>query len=290
MTFLFSTFLMQAREVLDVPVKIDVQDGSTDGVTVSIIRNGVTSATVAGKRKMKLALEFNRNYTLVFKKENYISKSVEFDTHVSAARIQSGFEPYDIGVKLFSQSDKENIVVYNQAVAHISFDKTLDVFSYETDYSKSMLSQYDEEEDKDDALNEKELIKDPESFQKAPSDVRAVAKYSAAAAGLNSLTATASMSTSIPDETKKLNASTADFNAGSENPVDHNLFDQVTISTQEFKERTRIITLTTVTKGSVSTEYRKVVYQWGGVYFFKDNKSSISSEIYALRTTVKPVE
>lgn len=277
--FLFSVYLSQARELLDVPVKIDVDKGNIEGVTVSIIKNGIAATTIEGKKKMNLSLEFNRTYTLVFKKENYISKSIEFDTHVSAGRIEEGFEPYEMGVKLFRQNDNENIVVYNQAVAHVGFDKTLDAFSYETDYSKSVLSAYDEKEESNDN-SDTDHNKEDQSYS----------GKTVSALDMNSIPSKSGMLTANPSDGKPLLATTADHNAGAEKTTAHNHFDKTTVTSFEIKERNRIILLTTVTKGDVSTQFRKVVYQWGGVYFFKDNTSSISEEVYALSTKVKTVE
>lgn len=278
-----------ARSILDVPVTIDVVKGSTDGVTVSIIRNGIPTATIDAKRKMNLQLEFNKNYLLVFKKHNYISKSVEFDTHVSAARINDGFEPYGIGVKLYQQ-DEENTVAYNQAVAHISFDKSLDEFTYQTDYSKSVLSNLDETAEAEEETSETSEINADNNTLKASNNETEQQQYTPAASVLSSNAVIVGNITTSYNEKGGNVSDNITANAGNDTPLTQHAFEKVHVERDEYKSGNMIVTLTRVTKGQVTTEYRKVRYSWGGTYFFQNNINSISEDIYALHTNVKVSE
>ena len=136
-----------AQGFIEVPVKLDIEKGHLDnGVTVKVQKDGKDAFTQSGSKKMSFKLNYNMSYTIIFMKEGYITKTIEFDTHVPAARIKAGFEPYTIGVKLFPQEDDNHKVVYNQAVGRVRYDKNLDEFNYDTDYSKSILSNMEDEQ------------------------------------------------------------------------------------------------------------------------------------------------
>ena len=132
-------------QTLEVPVKLEVDKGNLDHVTVRVSRNGKEILTQQGSRNIKLKLDFNQKYILTFTKTGYITKTIEFSTNAPEARIKQGFDPYKIGIKLFEQNE-ENMVVYNQPVGKIRYDQTLDDFNFETDYSKSILSAMGEPE------------------------------------------------------------------------------------------------------------------------------------------------
>jgi hypothetical protein len=277
-----------AKNLLDVPVQLDVQNGSAEGVTVSIFKNGVQTSTLEGKKKMNLKLEFNRNYKLVFHKKQYISKSIEFDTHVSSARIEAGFEPYQIGVKLFMQ-DEENTVVYNQPVAHIAFNKNEDEFSYVTDYSKSVLSELDEiaaDVDNKDAEEENNILNKTELTSPQENETT----FASGASGIASLEKTAALRSALDNEKAGDHLSSAGNLSGAETMPASHLFNRISVNSEEWKEGNMTITHTTVTKGDVITEYRRVIYTWGGVYYFENNTSSISEEVYALRTNINQLQ
>jgi hypothetical protein len=130
-----------AQSYLEVPVKLDIEKGNMEGVLVKVKKDGKDAFTQSGSSKMRFKLDFNKKYTLIFTKDGYITKTIEFDTHASTERIKSGFEPYTIGVKLFNQENEDHTIVYNQAVGLIKFDPVLDEFNFDTDYSKSILSE-----------------------------------------------------------------------------------------------------------------------------------------------------
>lgn len=132
----------QSSLFLEVPVKMDIEKGGYDDVIVKVQKDGKDAFTQSGSGKMRFKLDFNKKYTLIFTKPGYVTKKIEINTAAPADRIQKGFEPYKIGIKLFQQGDKENVVVYNQAVAKIQFDKNLDEFGFATDYSKSILNAF----------------------------------------------------------------------------------------------------------------------------------------------------
>ena len=59
------------------------------------------------------------------------------------------------------------------------------------------------------------------------------------------------------------------------------------ITREDIVEDKRVITIIKVTKKNVTIEYRRVTYRWGGLYYFQDNKLSISENVFAFYTGVK---
>ncbi|CAN5603232.1 hypothetical protein BH11BAC2_BH11BAC2_15190 [soil metagenome] len=129
-----------AQNFLEIPVKLEVENGDMNDIVVKVKKDGKDAFTQSGAAKMRFKLDFNKKYSLIFTKPGYITKTIELNTAAPSARISQGFEAYKIGVKLFKQSDDEKTVVYNQPVARIKYDANLDEFSFDTDYSKSILS------------------------------------------------------------------------------------------------------------------------------------------------------
>lgn len=126
---------------LSVPVKISVEGGSVEDVTVYLNNN--TSGEVSetpGKGRMNLELVLGNDYVLTFSKKDYITKRIAFNTAIPTGRKSQELYPFNFEVVLFPQYDGLNIVVFNQPVAKIYFDPLLDDFDYDTDYTKQIQS------------------------------------------------------------------------------------------------------------------------------------------------------
>jgi hypothetical protein len=126
---------------LSLPVDFEVVNGDFSNTVVYMRRGNETVATFKGARSMRVKLDYNSEYRLDFTKPGYITKSVMVNTQVTEERRKIGFDPYKIGVRLFKQYEGVNIVVYNQPVASIRFLPDYDEFGYDTDYTKSILSE-----------------------------------------------------------------------------------------------------------------------------------------------------
>lgn len=126
---------------LTVPIDFEVVNGDFTNAIVYMRREGETVATFKGAHGMKVKLEYNAEYRLDFTKPGYITKSIRINTGTPDDRRKIGFDPYKIGVRLFKQYEGVNIVVYNQPVAYIRFLPDFDEFGYDTDYTKSILSE-----------------------------------------------------------------------------------------------------------------------------------------------------
>ncbi len=132
---------------LSVPIDFEVVNGDFSNAIVYMRREGETVASFKGAPGMKVKLEYNAEYRLDFTKPGYITKSIRINTGTPEDRRKIGFDPYKIGVRLFKQYEGVNIVVYNQPVAFIRFLPEFDEFGYDTDYTKSILSELRAAED-----------------------------------------------------------------------------------------------------------------------------------------------
>lgn len=145
--FLLIQTLAFAAEVFYMPVQFIVENGNYESSLVSLKKNGETVFTIPGEKNLRLKLEFNQDYIVAFSKPGFITKQIRVDTRVPEERLQTGFDPYKIGVRIYKQYEGVNIVVYNQPVACVRFMASLDDFGYDTDYTKSILSLLMETED-----------------------------------------------------------------------------------------------------------------------------------------------
>lgn len=139
--FLLSSGLLFGQSRVSVPVKIKVEDGDIDGVTV-VLRNLTSGENneVPGQQRMDLELRLDNNYIISFTKQGYITKRIAFDTRMPADRAKQELYPFNFEVVLFPQYEGLNVVVFNQPVAKIFFDPLLDDFDYDTDYTKQIQS------------------------------------------------------------------------------------------------------------------------------------------------------
>ena len=371
-----------AQGALEVPVKVDIENGNVDDVLVKVMKNGRSIFTQSSVSKMKLKLNFNSSYSIVFSKPGYVTKTIEFDTKAPSDHITDGFDPYKIGVKLFKQYDGVNITVYNQPVGKIRFDKDLDEFSYDTDYSKSILSKLQDTEDKLAAKAKEEKksgIQEPVGNTSPPlTNTEGEASPPPVASAVN-VTATqvkevevqplvapptiandppppsmnnegndvnsVLVNNSGSDVNKPINGNGGEQNngllamdgsndvgsgiiinqgvdAGAANHssdgadikpvtpanrggidsgngklaslngndnapgmVPHDETEKIT--REDIVEKNRIITLIKVTRGKTTIEYRRVNYHWGGPFYFRNDKSSISENIFVFATGIK---
>ncbi|MFM7079026.1 MAG: hypothetical protein ACKOYC_04455 [Bacteroidota bacterium] len=141
MPFFLVGYSVVGQNRLSVPVKISVESGDVEGVTVYLKNN--TSGEInetPGKAKMNLELILNNDYVITFSKKEYITKRIAMNTSMPTSRLVQELYPFNFEVVLFPQYEGVNIVVFNQPVAKIFFDPLLDDFDYDTDYTKQIQS------------------------------------------------------------------------------------------------------------------------------------------------------
>ena len=344
-----------SQNFLEIPIKLEVEKGDMDGVVVKVKKDGKDAFTQSGASKMRLKLDFGKKYTLIFTKNGYITKTIEVNTKAPSARIAQGFDPYRIGVKLFL-NDTQNSVMYNQPVAQIKYDQNLDEFNFETDYSKSVLSAMNTEDDnpkKDSStitLANNDVVNtplEPAVNTNAPTSTSAdkpianknenlattITKkddFTASGGGekkkrgkannSNSNKKSSSKVSTGRDE-KKLAKGKSGFDLIKKRSVNsgqdkqeknlpytatddkqpvlsteiggseyadnvHEHFEDEKITREDIVERNRVITKVKVKKGDSYNEYSRVNYNWGGKFYFKNDKTSIPENLFVQWTGV----
>src|SRR5688572_7633772 len=128
---LFYCIQVTAQSRLKTPIKLKIEDGNFDEVTV-VMKNNTTgeSNTLPGVAKFDLDLKINCDYVISFSKPGYITKRIALNTTAPADRVNQGFYPFNYEVVLFKQYDGVNIVIFNQPVGRISYNRLIDDFDY----------------------------------------------------------------------------------------------------------------------------------------------------------------
>ena len=177
----------QAQQKLKTPVKLKIEDGDFEGVSV-VIKNTTTGETnsVPGTSKFDLDLKLNCDYVISFSKPGYITKKIALNTNAPGERASQGFYPFNFEVNLFKQYDGVNIVIFNQPVGKISYNRLIDDFDYDTDYTKQIQSALKAAEDEikkkqKEAQAQAEQLKKEEAKKKAEAEAQAKADAKAKA-------------------------------------------------------------------------------------------------------------
>lgn len=333
--FFVSVIFSNARaanppQSLMVPVLFTIENGNYDLSYVVVRKNGVALFTKAGEKNMKLKLEYGNEYLLSFGKEGYITKQILFNTSLPEGIDTAALEPYKIGVRIFKQYEGVNIVIYNQPVGFIHFIPEDEGFGYDTDYTKSILSELE--------TTENILIKkSKEEKAKQDSDIQLKKKENKIASDkkvIISETNKETLQDSTSSETEKNNQKSeiasndsvkikkSTVGEGEEQPITNlgvgdgedqkgrvsvdsgedkiqqhlyvasgeepieekkSVLPEVETITREIIEKNRKITEVEVYFEEKKSIIRKVVYNWGGVYYYNvDNRTISEDQFYSI--------
>jgi len=315
---------------LVVPVIFTVENGNYDLSYVVVKKNGVALFTKTGEKNMKLKLEYGHEYLLSFGKEGYITKQILFNTSLPEGIDTTALEPYKIGVRIFKQYEGVNIVIYNQPVGFIHFIPQDEGFGYDTDYTKSILSELEateniliqkskdekkqekkelsdkKKEDKQ-AKEEKESISDlkkdlSKDSVKVDSDIAIKKEEVVVKDSVQIKKATYGEGDEQPvtnlgigdgeDQKGKISMDSGEdkiqqhlYVASGEEPIEErkSVLSEVETITHEIIEKNRKITEVEVYFEEKKSIIRKVVYNWGGVYYYNvDNKTISEDQFYSI--------
>lgn len=315
---------------LVVPVQFTIENGNYDLSYVVVKKNGVALFTKIGEKNMKLKLEYGCEYLLCFGKEGYITKQILFNTSLPEGIDTTALEPYKIGVRIFKQYEGVNIVIYNQPVGFIHFIPEDEGFGYDTDYTKSILSELEateniliqkSKEEKKKQENEasdekKEVKKDLERKEINPevkkeliqdststdTEKKIQIKEGATNDSLQIKKAKVGEGEEQPvnnlgigegvDQKGKVSMDSGEdkiqqhlYVASGEEPIEekNSVLPEVETITREIVEKNRKITEVEVYFEEKKSIIRKVVYNWGGVYYYNvDNKTISEDQFYSI--------
>lgn len=200
---------------LNMPVQFVIENGDFTNSTVNVKKNGEVVLSKLGERNMHLKLEYGNAYLLSFSKPGYITKKIEVNTNVAVEHGKQGFEPYKIGVRLFKQYEGVNIVVYNQPVALIKYQASIDGFGYDVDYTKSILSELTTTEN----ILEAKAVEE-RALQKEAADKEAAQKKEEKLASKNANIAVSAKSSISEKKVPVLNSLAQNSSSQNERPKD----------------------------------------------------------------------
>ena len=313
-----------------VPVVFTIENGNYDLSYVVVKKNGVALFTKTGEKNMKLKLEYGNEYLLCFGKEGYITKQILFNTSLPEGIDTTALEPYKIGVRIFKQYEGVNIVIYNQPVGFIHFIPEDEGFGYDTDYTKSILSELEmteniliqkskeekEQQQKEASEKKKEDKREKENKEtlselkkelsqdsiKVESDLN-TKKEEIVVSDTNQVkNATFVEGEEQPitnlgigdgeDQKGKISMDSGEdkiqqhvYVASGEEPIEEkkSVLPEVETITHEIIEKNRKITEVEVYFEEKKSIIRKVVYNWGGVYYYNiDNKTISEDQFYSI--------
>jgi len=324
-----SLFASKTQSLL-VHIVFTVENGNYDLSYVVVKKNGVALFTKTGEKNMKLKLEYGNEYLLCFGKEGYITKQILFNTSLPEGIDTTALEPYKIGVRIFKQYEGVNIVIYNQPVAFIHFIPEDEGFGYDTDYTKSILSELEtteniliqkskeeKEKQKKEASEKKKEDKREKENKETLSELKK--ELSQDIVMMDSVLNIKKEETVVKDTTQVKNATFAEgeeqpitklgigdgedqkgiisidigedkvqqhlFVASGEEPLSEikSVFPETETFTHIIVERNRKITEVDVYFEEKKSIIRKVVYNWGGVYYYNiDNKTISEDQFYSI--------
>lgn len=305
----------KTAQYLYVPVDFAVVNGSYEDSKVYLRKGDRTVGSFDGRRNLTLRLEYNGEYRIDFTKPGFITKSIIVNTTVPEKRRKRGFDEYKIGVRLFKQYPGVNVVIFNQPVAVITYQREIDDFGYSTDYTKSILSEIERAEA---LLDVKAMIERGYPYigiedvtddwpRKVPAEYGesawilpewGVSEKDGYDGGKE--VATKGADGKGRDWKKREpafemeSAGTHSFSMNSDAPSgemvvagNQDIAPITVVVTPDLiktievvKELNRVITITVIQRGTQVRELRKVRYDWGVTYHFLNGNNPISQHLY----------
>ncbi len=122
--------------------KVDVENGTTSGLKITIFENAkkIKTSTIDKNGKFQYKLDFGNDYMLVFNKEGFVTKKVSISTFVPPEILErdNKFPPFQFNVNLFPAYEGVDLSIFDQPMGMIMYDKELDDFDYDKDYDKQI--------------------------------------------------------------------------------------------------------------------------------------------------------
>ncbi|MDL2251505.1 hypothetical protein LJC12_01495 [Odoribacter sp. OttesenSCG-928-J03] len=138
---LFTTLLIYtaSAQMLEINGNLVIHNGSTDGASIKIFRNGekIEEKIMDKKGRFTMRFALDAEYKLVFGKSNYISKIVSINTEVPEEVIEANpnFPPIKLIINLLPLVSGLDLSLFEQSVAILGYNPELDDFSFDYEYA-----------------------------------------------------------------------------------------------------------------------------------------------------------
>lgn len=257
---LLSSTLNAQENKLNLKVKLNIQKGGMENALITISRDGAPYRVIdPNKGKYKLELELNSDFSFVFTKMGYITKTVIIDTHIPKGREEEYFNEFIAEVVLEPQPE-DKVVTYSQPVGKIKYSNPAGDFDYDNDYTATAKIQLEKDKEK----------APPKPKEPAPNPrptPPVVPKTETPPSKPIPLAVKQPEYSSTPEPKKKADTPVDPPPKPSPRDIEERIIQ---------KDRLKI-TLVTVKTSGTEYLYRKEEYSWGGVYFYKDDKNITES-------------
>ncbi len=208
-------------------------------------------------------LDWNEEYQLCFSKRGYISKKIDFNTHIPESFPKDHLYPYQLLVELFPLFPNADTVFFRNPVAKIHFSNHAYDFDFDMDYQLVI-------KNKIDALKKDyaQWIKEGSTKPRPPKEV--VSKKQKAAAldyqkGVEVAKNTKEViaKTTMPNQINKIAVKKDPFGLP---PIEKTYPEGKSIEVFELKGK--VITRVVMKNGGYQKVFYRVKHDWGGLYFF----------------------
>lgn len=303
----FSDLYSQDKSMVVAFGKLKVEWGNLDNTQITLYQDGVKiedfSPTDNGKFQFNLQL--NHQYLFWFEKTGYVTKKVDFSTHVpSDVTSDQEFEPFpdfDFYVTLFKTYPDVDTMFFTNPVGKIKYDAKLIDFDYDKEYNLEIQRHLNEIEDQIKQKHDDEVRKiEEETKQPVKEDKKPEATQTAETDTKQEITPVENIDKESVTQTVENEESIqaeAPINAASKKSITDNVESKKVdtklvsslnetglhgmVETPEIGGK-RVIR-TVITSNDITLVYIKVEYKWGGRFFFiedEPNQYRNISEVY----------
>ncbi len=267
--FFFSLNILSAQKqpTLSVKFKLDIEKGDMKSALITITRNGQHYKVIdPNGGKYGVELELNSDYIVTCTKMGYITKSLILDTHIPSGREADDFRMCKITVELHPQP-KDEIITYSQPVGKFKYSMEILDFDYDKDYTQTALAMAKKDEEHPVAAP-KPPTPNPRPEPPPPTPPPVVEKSNPIPITVVQPVYTHVEEGPLPQGVEVVTA-----------------YKQInrTVARKVIQEDRRKLTVVTVTIDGIDIIYRKVEYNWGGIYYYKEN-ANITERSFAKET------
>jgi len=303
----FSDLYSQDKSMVVAFGKLKVEWGNLDNTQITLYQDGVKidNFSPTDNGKFQFNLQLNHQYLFWFEKPGYVTKKVDFSTHIpSDVTSDPEFEPipdFDFYVTLFKTYPEVDTMFFTNPVGKIKYDAKLIDFDYDKEYNLEIQRHIDEIEDKIKQKHDDEVRKiEEDTKQPVKEDKKPEAKQTAETDTIQEKTPVENIDKESVTQTVENEESIqaeAPNNAASKKSITDNV-EAKKIDTKpesslnetglhDLVESPEIggkrVTRTVITSNDITLVYIKVEYKWGGRFFFiedEPNQYRNISEVY----------
>jgi len=228
-----------SQNFFDYQIELNIEGGNNKHAKIYIKKNGIPYRIIESKSKYDIKLAFGEKYEITATKIGYISKSIIFNTKVPVEKEQVGFGKFISVINLKPQPNEDEEIIYIEPIAKIEYNIDLGVFDINRFYEA--------------IAKQMQLNAETYPRKRSRSSLQAVERTDIAKVYL------------------------ADYKPQSSTPENGELAFtskiSKTIEERMLQQERLKITYRTVNINGEEMIYRKEEFNWGGVYFYKNDKN-----------------